>query len=111
MCATPTATSFVRFIDRSEHNRRTAPRSCRWAHEPDTYFLVRAYSSLADLEAQQDAFYGSAEWRNGPREDVVSRIESHLSTTLWLSDASIEDLRRSNAPADQESHALEPTGI
>lgn len=102
-------------------SERAVPMLRRWnaevvafghsAHEPDTYFLVRAYSTLADLEAQQDAFYGSAEWRNGPREDVVSRIESHLSTTLWLSDDSIEDLRRSNAPAGQESHALEPTAI
>ena len=34
------------------------------AHEPDTYFLVRAYADLADLEAQQGAFYGSDAWRN-----------------------------------------------
>ena len=66
------------------------------AHEPETYFLVRAYASLADLEAQQDAFYGSTEWREGPREAIVSRIDSHLSTVLWLSEPSVEDLRRSN---------------
>jgi NIPSNAP len=68
------------------------------AHETDTYFLIRAYASLADLEAQQNAFYGSAEWRDGPRELIVSRIESHLSTVLWLSESSVEDLRRSNPP-------------
>ena len=79
------------------------------AHEPETYFLVRAYSSLADLEAQQNAFYGSAEWRNGPREAIVSRIESHLSTVLWLSEASVEDLRRSNLSMGQETHASVPT--
>jgi len=67
------------------------------AHEADTYFLVRAYADLADLNAQQDAFYGSEEWRTGPRQAIVSRIESYLSTVLWLSPESIDDLRRSNA--------------
>lgn len=67
------------------------------AHETDTYFLVRGYADLADLHAQQNAFYGSEEWRNGPREAIVTRIASYLSTVLWLSPESIEDLRRSNA--------------
>jgi len=69
------------------------------AHEDDTYFLIRAYDDCADLKARQDAFYSSEEWRNGPREQIVSCIESFLSTVLWLSPESIDDLRRSNAPA------------
>ena len=68
-------------------------------HEPDTYFLVRAYDDLADRNAQQEAFYGSALWRDGPRESIVSRIESYLSTVLWLSPESVEDLRSSNVYA------------
>src|SRR6266496_5316316 len=36
------------------------------AHEPDTYFLIRAYANLADLRARQDAFYGSDAWKKGP---------------------------------------------
>jgi hypothetical protein len=67
------------------------------AHEPDTYYLVRAYADLADLEAQQGAFYGSPAWRNGPRESIVSRIESYLNTVLWLSPEAVEDMRRLNA--------------
>ena len=69
------------------------------AHESDAYFLIRAYDDLADLSAQQEAFYGSSLWRDGPRESIVSRIESYLSTVLWLSPESIEDLRRSNVYA------------
>ncbi len=64
-------------------------------HEADTYFLIRSYQSLEDLQARQDAFYGSDAWRKGPRASVVSLIESYLNTVLWLSPASIEDLRRS----------------
>ena len=68
------------------------------AHEPDTYFLVRAYADLADLTARQNEFYGSNEWREGPGESIVPHIDSYLSTVLWLSPQSIDDLRRSNAP-------------
>ena len=63
-------------------------------HAPDTYYLIRAYKDLDDLNRCQDAFYGSEEWRNGPREAIVSRIESYLSTVLWMSPEAIEDLRR-----------------
>src|SRR5690349_12948117 len=65
-------------------------------HEPDAYFLIRSYADLDDLKQRQDAFYGSDVWRNGPRESIVSRIESFLNTVLWLSPESIEDLRQSN---------------
>jgi hypothetical protein len=66
---------------------------------PDTYFLIRAYVDRADLTARQDAFYGSDEWRHGPREAIVSRIEHHVSIALWMSPASIEDLRLANTSA------------
>ena len=65
-------------------------------HAPDAYFLIRAYVDLDDLNRRQDAFYGSEEWRNGPRESIVSRIESFLTTVLWMSPEAIEDLRRRN---------------
>ena len=68
-------------------------------HEPDCYFLVRSYADLADLNARQDAFYGSDEWRSGPREAIVSLIETHLSTVLWLSPAAIDELRGLNSSA------------
>ena len=63
------------------------------------YFLVRSFASLAELTAQEDEFYGSAPWRDGPREALVSRIETYLDTLLWLSPAAIDDLRAGNAPA------------
>jgi len=66
------------------------------AHEAGTYFLIRAYADLADLNAQQDAFYGSDAWRQGPREAVLACIDHFLNTVLWLSPEGVEDLRRSN---------------
>ena len=67
------------------------------AHEAGTYFLVRSYEDLADLNARQDAFYGSPEWRNGPRAAVVDKIESYLNTVLWLSAPALESMRQLNA--------------
>lgn len=70
-------------------------------HEADTYYLVRAYADLADLNTRQDAFYGSPQWREGPREAVLAMIDRYLDTVLWLSPDSIEDLRHGNAgPTD-----------
>jgi hypothetical protein len=69
-------------------------------NDENGYFLVRSFADLADLTAKQDGFYGSPAWREGPREALMSRIETYVDTLLWLSPASIDDLRAGNpAPA------------
>ena len=68
-------------------------------NDDDGYFLVRSFASLAELTAQEDEFYGSAAWREGPREALVSRIDTYVDTLLWLSPAAIADLRAGNVPA------------
>lgn len=50
--------------------------------DDDLYYLIRGYPSLAELRRSQDAFYGSEEWRHGPREEIVSLIESSISVVL-----------------------------
>ena len=50
--------------------------------DEDRYVLIRRYASLDDLRASQDAFYGSDEWKEGPREAIVSLIESDLSVVM-----------------------------
>lgn len=67
-------------------------------NDVDGYFLVRSFESLAQLTAQEDEFYGSAPWREGPREALVSRIETYVDTLLWMSAAAIDDLRAGNEP-------------
>jgi hypothetical protein len=90
-------------------SQQAVPLLRRWAmdvvafgpspHDPDAYYLVRAYDDLADLESRQQAFYGSDDWTKGPRGAIVPLVESFLNTVLWLSPDSIDDLRRSNATA------------
>ena len=50
--------------------------------DDDLYCLIRRYASVADLKRSQDAFYGSDEWREGPREAIVSLIESDISVVI-----------------------------
>lgn len=66
-------------------------------HEPDAYFLIRAYTDLNARHAEQEAFYGSRAWREGPRESVLFFIQSYLNTVIWMSPEGVEDLRRQNA--------------
>jgi hypothetical protein len=65
-------------------------------NDENGYYLVRSFASLAELTAQEDEFYGSAAWREGPREALVSRIATYVDTLLWLSPAAIADLRAGN---------------
>lgn len=61
-------------------------------------YLIRAYDSLIQREQSQEAFYGSPEWREGPREGLVSKIESYVDTVLELSSEAINALRDPNLP-------------
>jgi hypothetical protein len=48
-------------------------------------YLMRAFDSLSRRGEQEDAFYGSDTWRLGPREAVVSRIESYHTIVIEVS--------------------------
>ena len=50
--------------------------------DDDAYYLMRAYRSVDERQQSQDAFYGSDEWRNGPREAIVSKIETLISVVV-----------------------------
>jgi hypothetical protein len=62
-------------------------------HDENAYFLVRAFDSFEHLAKSEDEFYGSPQWRNGPREAVLSHIESYQDTVLTLSAEIVERLR------------------
>ena len=64
------------------------------AHDENAYFLIRAFDSLAHLTKSEDDFYGSEAWRNGPREELLSHIESYQDTVLMLGPEAVEALRR-----------------
>jgi hypothetical protein len=62
------------------------------SHDADSYFLVRLFDDLDDRQKQEDAFYGSDEWRKGPREKVLSFIESYTTITVLADENLIKGL-------------------
>jgi hypothetical protein len=69
------------------------------AEDPNGYFLIRAFASLEDRRAIEDAFYSSAVWKAGPRQSIVEHIDSYPDTLAWLSPEAVELLRRDLAHA------------
>lgn len=67
-------------------------------HDKDSYFLLRTYDSLEQRQRSQDEFYGSADWRQGPREAIIALIDSDTSVVVELSDEAVAALRASLAP-------------
>jgi hypothetical protein len=63
-------------------------------HDDDSNYLIRAYASLEDRERSQEAFYGSEEWRRGPRRAIVDCIERDTSVVIEIDPDSLDGLRR-----------------
>jgi len=63
------------------------------SHDDDSYYLMRAFADLADRQRSEDAFYGSAEWRDGPREAVLALIESYTTIVIDLDKPTLDGLR------------------
>ena len=63
-------------------------------HDDISYYLIRAYPSMAERQRSEDAFYGSDEWRQGPRESILALIDSYTTVVLELDDAAVKSLRR-----------------
>lgn len=67
-------------------------------HESESYYLVRAYANRPSLEAEQNAFYNSVEWIDGPRKSLIVHIETYLNTLLCASDDAVASMRTLNPP-------------
>ncbi len=66
-------------------------------HDSDSYFLMRSYPSLEDRQRSEDAFYGSDDWRKGPRDAVMADIENYTTVLIEVDDATIQSLRRTGS--------------
>ncbi len=63
-------------------------------HDRSSYYLIRRYDSLAQRDRSENAFYGSDEWRQGPREAIISLIENYTEIVLELDEATVQGLRK-----------------
>lgn len=62
-------------------------------HDPDSYYLIRAFDSAESMDTILDAFYASSDWRSGPREDIIRSIEISIRTVMNLPSVSVDGLR------------------
>ena len=68
------------------------------ADDADSYYLIRAFDSLEARAESEAAFYGSAEWREGPREAIMALIEHYTTIVLALDEPAVQALRHAGGP-------------
>ena len=62
-------------------------------HDNDSWFLMRAFDSVDARQKDEDAFYGSEEWRQGPRERILADIVSYTTVVIPVDEATLQGLR------------------
>ena len=62
-------------------------------HDPDCYYLIRAFDSSESMAIVLDAFYTCDDWRSGPREEIIRSIETSIKTVIKLPPEGVEGLR------------------
>ena len=55
--------------------------------------------SPEERQRSEDAFYGSDEWKNGPREAILAAIENYTTVVINVDAATLAGLRQSGAGA------------
>jgi hypothetical protein len=63
-------------------------------HDADSYYLMRAYPSLEKRQKSEDAFYGSDEWKQGPRERILADIDSYTTVVIRVDASTLRGLRK-----------------
>jgi hypothetical protein len=63
-------------------------------HDENSYYLMRRFDSLSQRDDSENAFYGSEEWRKGPREAIVALIENYTEVVLELDETTLQRLRK-----------------
>ena len=63
-------------------------------HDDDSYYLMRAFTSRAERDRVETAFYASAEWQNGPRAAVLAAIATYTTVLIDVDENMLGGLRR-----------------
>ncbi len=67
-------------------------------HDADSYFLMRSYPSAEERERSEDEFYGSDDWKKGPREAILADIENYTTVVVPVDAATLGGLRKLKHP-------------
>lgn len=63
-------------------------------HDLDCYYLIRSFDNEDSMRVVLEDFYASSDWKNGPREDIITRIEASMKSVMMLSEDAVEKLRK-----------------
>jgi len=63
-------------------------------HDENSYYVIRAFESLEDRQTSEDAYYGSTDWRQGPREQIVALIENYIDVIIEMEEETVNALRK-----------------
>src|SRR5882757_2267414 len=44
-------------------------------HDANSYYVIRRFKSLEDREKSENAYYGSDDWKAGPRDAIMGLVE------------------------------------
>ena len=69
------------------------------AHGPslqdeNVYYVIRRFDSLVQREQMEESYYGSDDWKLGPREAMLALIENYTDIVLELDQVTVQGLRR-----------------
>ena len=56
-------------------------------------YLIRAFTDLQQRASQEEEFYASSAWRDGPRDAVLGMIVGYHTVVLEVDRAAVERLR------------------
>ena len=62
-------------------------------HDENSYYLIRRFDSLSQREQSENSFYSSDEWRQGPRESIITLIEIYTEVVLQVDEVTLQGLR------------------
>jgi hypothetical protein len=65
----------------------------RSLHDENSYYLIRRFDSLSQREQSENSFYSSDEWRQGPRESIITLIEIYTEVVLEVNEVTLQGLR------------------
>ena len=63
-------------------------------HDENSYYVIRAFETLEDRQTTEDAYYGSTDWKLGPREEMVALIENYFDIVIEMDEETVNALRR-----------------
>jgi len=63
-------------------------------NDENSYYVIRRFDSLAQREQMEDAYYGSDDWRQGPREAILALMETYTDIVFELDEVIVQGLRK-----------------